>query len=66
MQVRKIVAVAMTLRAMMKKRHCFGIFVTPVGCGIAGFVPEDIAPMFRPVKWLSNVLLPESFWDVLR
>lgn len=41
-------------------------FVTPVGCGIAGFVPEDIAPMFRPATELSNVLLPESFWDVLK
>ena len=40
-------------------------FVTPVGCGIAGYVPEDIAPMFRDAAELENVYLPVSFWKVL-
>ena len=40
-------------------------FVTPVGCGIAGYVPEDIAPMFRETAELENVYLPVSFWKVL-
>lgn len=37
--------------------------VTPIGCGIAGFEPEDIAPLFSAAKAMKNVSLPESFWD---
>ena len=36
--------------------------VTPIGCGIAGYTPEDIAPLFVAAKTLDNVHLPESFW----
>ena len=39
--------------------------VTPIGCGIAGFDPEDIAPLFEGAKDMENVSLPESFWDEL-
>ena len=35
--------------------------VTPIGCGIAGFTPEDIAPLFARAKDLENVWLPEDF-----
>lgn len=40
-------------------------FVTPIGCGIAGFRPEEIAPLFKDCKDLDNVSLPSSFWKVL-
>lgn len=40
-------------------------FVTPVGCGIAGYTPEQIAPMFESASNLENVYLPISFWKVL-
>ena len=39
--------------------------VTPIGCGIAGFEPEDIAPLFNEARQVQNVSLPESFWKVL-
>lgn len=39
--------------------------VTPIGCGIAGFEPEDIAPLFEEARQVQNVSLPESFWKVL-
>lgn len=39
--------------------------VTPVGCGIAGNTPEEIAPMFKDAAYLENVYLPISFWKVL-
>lgn len=39
--------------------------VTPIGCGIAGFDPEDIAPLFREAKKIKNISLPESFWEVI-
>lgn len=39
--------------------------VTPIGCGIAGYSPNDVAPLFECCKELSNVSLPASFWEVL-
>ena len=39
--------------------------VTPIGCGIAGFSPEEIAPLFAGAVALPNVWLPHSFWKVL-
>jgi hypothetical protein len=40
--------------------------VTEIGCGIAGFTPGDIAPLFQPVinENIENVCLPESFWTL--
>ena len=35
--------------------------VTRIGCGIAGFKDEEIAPLFQECIQLENVLLPESF-----
>jgi hypothetical protein len=40
-------------------------FVTPVGCGIAGYNPEEIAPMFADAAQLENVYLSVSFWKIL-
>lgn len=39
--------------------------VTPIGCGIAGFTAEEIAPLFAGARGLENISLPESFWRVL-
>ena len=39
--------------------------VTPIGCGIAGFEAEDIAPLFKRAKEMKNISLPESFWEVI-
>lgn len=36
--------------------------VTRIGCGIAGYSPCDIAPLFRQCVNLQNVTLPEDFW----
>lgn len=40
--------------------------VTEIGCGIAGFTPQEIAPLFRDALSLSNVSLPRRFWEVLK
>ena len=37
-------------------------FLTRVGCGIAGFTDEQVAPLFKPR--LSNVIYPPE-WDNL-
>lgn len=39
--------------------------VTPIGCGIAGFTPEDIAPLFDRALDMYNVVLPKDFFDIL-
>lgn len=39
--------------------------VTEIGCGIAGFTPSQIAPLFRRATTLDNVYLPARFWAVL-
>ena len=39
--------------------------VTPIGCGIAGFTPEEIAPLFTAAKDMENVWLPESFIKII-
>ncbi|MDE6512400.1 MAG: ADP-ribosylglycohydrolase family protein [Muribaculaceae bacterium] len=40
-------------------------YVTRIGCGIAGFTDEEIAPLFRDALRLYNVRLPESFVRIL-
>ena len=39
--------------------------VTRIGCGIAGFNDEDIAPLFRKALPVSNIYLPQKFYDIL-
>lgn len=40
--------------------------VTEIGCGLAGYKPEDIAPMFKDALSLYNVRLPEKFYNILK
>lgn len=37
--------------------------VVAIGCGLAGYTPDDIAPMFEDAP--PNINLPESFMTVL-
>lgn len=39
--------------------------VTEIGCGIAGFRPAEIAPLFRDAVDVENIHLPQRFWEVL-
>lgn len=39
--------------------------VSAIGCGLAGYSPSDIAPLFTEAARLPNVYLPSSFWEVL-
>ena len=41
-------------------------YVTRIGCGIAGFKDEEIAPLFDRAYDLYNVRLPESFARIIR
>lgn len=40
-------------------------YVTRIGCGIAGFTDEQIAPLFDQAYDLYNVRLPKSFADII-
>lgn len=36
--------------------------VTRIGCGIAGYKEEEVAPLFAEAKDISNIYLPSGFW----
>ena len=40
--------------------------VTRIGCGIAGFEDEEIAPLFADAIGVENIILPESFVKVIQ
>ena len=50
-----------------KSRPDLKFLVTEIGCGIAGFTVEQIAPLFKNVLHdnMENVFLPEAFYDIL-
>ena len=39
--------------------------VTKIGCGIAGFTPREIAPLFAGAVDVENIHLPMDFWKEL-
>lgn len=48
------------------KEHTDKTFmVTRIGCGIAGFKSEQIAPLFRDALGVDNIILPRDFVRVL-
>ena len=48
------------------KEHPENVFlVTEIGCGIAGFTPKEIAPIFRDAVPVQNIHLPKRFWEAL-
>lgn len=40
--------------------------VTPIGCGLAGWKPKDIAPLFEKAESCANIHLPRVFWKYLK
>ena len=51
--------------AFAKAHPEYTFLVTPIGCGIAGFTADDIAPLFAHAIHMDNVLLPESFAKIV-
>lgn len=41
-------------------------YITRIGCGIAGFHDEEIAPLFRDALSLYNVRLPRRWVEILQ
>lgn len=50
-----------------KSKPHLKFLVTEIGCGIAGFTVEQIAPLFKNAldENIENVFLPKSFYEVL-
>ncbi len=52
-----------TFLAFAREHPELEFLVTEIGCGIAGYTPEQIAPLFRGAP--ANVVLPARFEAVL-
>ena len=39
--------------------------VTRIGCGIAGFKDEEIAPLFKKAATVCNIYLPKEFFNII-
>ena len=48
-----------------KQHQDMQFLVTRIGCGIAGFKDEEIAPLFRMAIPVRNIYLPQKFYDIL-
>ncbi len=48
-----------------KKSPMLTFLVTKIGCGLAGYTPKDIAPLFKDAIDIPNIHLPADFWEVL-
>ena len=47
--------------AFAKENDNLIFLVTQIGCGIAGFKTEQIAPIFRDAQGIENIILPKPF-----
>jgi len=54
-----LAAEAQTFLAYARAHPELRFLLTPVGCGIAGFAPADVAPMFADAP--ENVTIPKLF-----
>ena len=44
-----------------KEHNQLTFLVTRIGCGIAGFRDEEIAPLFKDAIEVKNIILPKEF-----
>lgn len=51
--------------AFAKTHQELTFLVTRIGCGIAGYSVETVAPLFKEAMKVENIHLPEDFWQVL-
>lgn len=43
----------------------YTFLVTEIGCGLAGYHPRAIGPLFQEASTLKNVYLPKRFWSYI-
>ncbi len=49
--------------ALFTPEHTY--MVTPIGCGLAGWKPCQIAPLFRMCRFVENIKLPKEFIEFI-
>lgn len=48
-----------------KQHPEYKFLVTKIGCGIAGFAIEEMAPLFQQAIDVENIILPKDFVEVI-
>ena len=48
-----------------KQHPEYNFLVTKIGCGIAGFAIEEMAPLFQQAIDVENIILPKDFVEVI-
>lgn len=51
--------------AYAKEHPELKFYVTRIGCGIAGFKDQDIAPLFQAALAEDNIILPKTFAEFI-
>lgn len=51
--------------AFVRAHPTWEFILTPIGCGLAGFTVEQIAPMFAFYPALPNLVIPPEFRDIV-
>ena len=51
--------------AFAREHRELRFLVTEIGCGIAGFTVEEMAPLFKGAMDEENIYLPQRFIDIL-
>lgn len=49
-----------------KEHERLTFLVTRIGCGIAGFCDDDIAPLFKRAIDITNIILPKEFVEIIQ
>ena len=52
--------------AFAKSHPELRFLVTKIGCGIAGFRDEEIAPLFCDAVGVANIVLPKDFVEIIK
>lgn len=50
--------------ALLNPQYTF--LVTEIGCGLAGYKPKEIAPLFKEAINISNIKLPKRFINKIK
>ncbi len=48
-----------------KSNPNYSFLVTPIGTGLAGYSPFDIAPLFKEATTIDNIVLPNVFISII-
>lgn len=52
--------------AFAKAHPEYKFMVTKIGCGIAGFSVDEIAPLFKDAIDMENIILPKEFVEAIQ